>query len=138
VRKYILPTTGAGATQRKRSQKEAKTTARVFSSTYMMPGLSFAAALSNRAEKPQQPQTRQIAEAAETTGVQEKASAPSQQKEAGQSVPAPNVNSDPLDMFRAVTVVQQITAEFKGAVSEEAKILAITRIVFNLMKENGK
>jgi hypothetical protein len=76
--------------------------------------------------------------AAETTGVQEKASAPSQHKEADQSVLALNVNSDPLDMLRAVTLVQQIIAEFKGAVSEEAKILAITRIVFNLMKENGK
>jgi hypothetical protein len=48
------------------------------------------------------------------------------------------VNSDTLDMIRALTVVQQIMAEFKGAVSEEAMIFAITKIVINLMKENGK
>jgi hypothetical protein len=29
-------------------------------------------------------------------------------------------------------------AELKGAAREEAKILAITKIVFNLMKEVGK
>jgi hypothetical protein len=41
-------------------------------------------------------------------------------------------------MFKAVTVVHQTMTELKGAVSEEAKILAITKIVINLMKENGK
>jgi hypothetical protein len=41
-------------------------------------------------------------------------------------------------MLRALTVVQQIMTELKGAVSEEAKIFAITKIVINLMKENGK
>jgi hypothetical protein len=45
-----------------------------------------------------------------------------------QSVPAPSVNSEPLDnMFRVVTVVQQIIAELSGAASEEAKILAFTK-----------
>jgi hypothetical protein len=58
---------------------------------------------------------------------------------AAKSVPAPSVNSEPLDnMFRVVTVVQQIMAELNGAVSEEAKILAFTKTVFNLMKEDGK
>jgi hypothetical protein len=36
-----------------------------------------------------------------------------------------------------VTIVQQITTEFNGAVLEEAKIVAITKIVLNLMEQNG-
>jgi hypothetical protein len=36
-----------------------------------------------------------------------------------------------------VTVVQQIITEFDGAVLEEAKILTITKIVSNLMEQNG-
>jgi hypothetical protein len=63
---------------------------------------------------------------------------PALQQETGQSVWAPNVNSQPLDnMLRVVTVVQQIMTEFNGAVSEEDKIVVITKIVLNLMKQNG-
>jgi hypothetical protein len=51
----------------------------------------------------------------------------SKQEEPGQSVPAPTVNSHTLDMLRALTAVQQIMTELKGAVSEEAMIFAITR-----------
>jgi hypothetical protein len=40
-------------------------------------------------------------------------------------------------MLRVVTIVQQIMTEFNGAVSEEAKIMAITKIVLNLMKQKG-
>jgi hypothetical protein len=40
-------------------------------------------------------------------------------------------------MMRVVTVLQQIMAEFSGTVSEEDKIMAITKIVLNLMKQNG-
>jgi hypothetical protein len=36
-----------------------------------------------------------------------------------------------------VTVVQQIMTESDGAVLEEAKILATTKIVLNLMEQNG-
>jgi hypothetical protein len=57
------------------------------------------------------------------------------QEATGQSVPAPNVNSLPLDnMLRVVTVVQQIITEFNGTVSEEQKLVAITKIVLDLMK----
>jgi hypothetical protein len=60
------------------------------------------------------------------------------QKDAGQSVPATDVNSQPLEnMLKVVTVVQQIMTEFNGVVSEEDKIVAITKIVLNLMKQNG-
>jgi hypothetical protein len=38
-------------------------------------------------------------------------------------------------MMRVVTVVQQIMTELSGAVSEEDKIVAITKIVSNLMKQ---
>jgi hypothetical protein len=61
-----------------------------------------------------------------------------QQKNADQSVRVPTVNSQPLDnMLRVVTVVQQIMTEFNGAVSEEDKIVTITKIVLNLMNQNG-
>jgi hypothetical protein len=64
--------------------------------------------------------------------------APVPQQNPGQSVEARNVNSELLDnMLRVVTVVQQIMTEFNGAVSEEAKIVAITKIVLSLMKQNG-
>jgi hypothetical protein len=35
-------------------------------------------------------------------------------------------------MFKVATVVQQIMTELNGAVSEEDKIVAITKIVLNL------
>jgi hypothetical protein len=41
-------------------------------------------------------------------------------------------------MFRVLTAVQQIMTEFSVAVSEEQKVLAITKIVLNLMKQNGQ
>jgi hypothetical protein len=40
-------------------------------------------------------------------------------------------------MLRVITAVQQIMTEFNGAVSEEDKIVAITKIVLNLMKQDG-
>jgi hypothetical protein len=39
-------------------------------------------------------------------------------------------------MLRIVTAVQQLMTEFNGAVSEEEKTVAITKIVLNLMKQN--
>jgi hypothetical protein len=40
-------------------------------------------------------------------------------------------------MFSVVTAVQKIMTEFNGAVSDEDKIVAITKLVLNLMKKNG-
>jgi hypothetical protein len=40
-------------------------------------------------------------------------------------------------MLRVVTVVQQIMTDFNGAVSEEEKRVAITKIVLNLRNQNG-
>jgi hypothetical protein len=39
-------------------------------------------------------------------------------------------------MLRVVTVIQQIMTDINGAVSEEEKIVAITKIVLNLMKQD--
>jgi hypothetical protein len=126
--------------RRRKSQKEPKVKrGSVFSSNYTTPGLAFAAALRNNAEKLQQPQIRQVAVATESTGIHVNASAPLQQKEAGQSVPVHSVNNEPIDdMYRVITVVQQIMTELKCAVSERNKILTITNIVFNLMKQSGQ
>jgi hypothetical protein len=40
-------------------------------------------------------------------------------------------------MFKVATVVQQIMTELNWAVSEEDKIAPITKIVLNLMKQDG-
>jgi hypothetical protein len=59
------------------------------------------------------------------------------QQPTGQSAEASNVNS--MDnMLRAITVVKQIMTELSGAVSKEEKILAIAKIVLNLMEQNGQ
>jgi hypothetical protein len=39
-------------------------------------------------------------------------------------------------MLRTVTVVQQFTTELNGVVSEEEKIVVVTNIILNLMKQN--
>jgi uncharacterized coiled-coil protein SlyX len=41
-------------------------------------------------------------------------------------------------MFQVAGIVQQIMTELSGAVTEEQKIVAITKLVLNLMKENGR
>jgi hypothetical protein len=61
-----------------------------------------------------------------------------EQQETGQSIRAPNVKSFSLDsMLRVAILVQQIMTEFNGAVSQEIKIVVITKTVLNLMKQNG-
>jgi hypothetical protein len=65
---------------------------------------------------------------------------PTQQctQKTGQSVQAPNVNSSSLDnMFKVASLVQQIMTGLNEAVSEEQKIVAITKIVMKLMNSNG-
>jgi hypothetical protein len=39
-------------------------------------------------------------------------------------------------MFRIVAAVQQFMTEFNGAVSEEEKIVAMSKIFSNIMKQN--
>jgi hypothetical protein len=63
---------------------------------------------------------------------------PGRQQKSGHSVWAPSINNQPIDdMLTVVTIVQQIMTEFRGAVSEQDKILAITKIVLNLMNQNA-
>jgi hypothetical protein len=53
----------------------------------------------------------------------------------GPSVQAPSsTNNDTLNI---ATVVQQMIIELSEAVSEKEKILVITKMVLNLMKQNG-
>jgi hypothetical protein len=110
----------------------------VFSSNLTTPGVSFVAALRGSTAQQQQPQARQVPVADPTAEVKLSTPASGQQQNAGQSVRARTVNSQPLDnMLRVVPVVQQIMSEFNGSVSEEDKIVAITKIVLNLMKQDG-
>jgi hypothetical protein len=113
------------------------TTGRVFSSNYTKPGLSFAAALRNNVEQQQQPHPQRPSVAGLASVEKRSVTAPVQQKDAGQSVPATDVNSPPLEL-RVVTVIQQIMTEFNGAVSEEDNIVVITKIALNFMKQNGR
>jgi hypothetical protein len=126
--------------QKRKAQKTPKTTTgRVFSSYRITPGVSFAAALRGSAEQQQQqPQAnRAPVTSPPATGIKN-IPAPALQQLMGQSVQAPLVNSQSLDnMLRVVTVVQQIMTEVSGALSEEDKIEAITKIVLKLMNQNG-
>jgi hypothetical protein len=54
-----------------------------------------------------------------------------------QRVPAP-LQQQQEEQFRVLTAVQMISTEFKGAVSETAKILAITETLLNLTKQIGQ
>jgi hypothetical protein len=114
------------------------TTGKLFTSNYRTSGLSFAEALRNNAGHQQQRIPSQDPVAGPPAGIKLSTSASGQQQKSGQSVRAPIVNSQPLDnMLRVVTAVQQMMTEFSGAVSVEDKIVAITKIVLNLMKQNG-
>jgi hypothetical protein len=118
--------------RKRKPQTTPKPTAgRVFSSNPVKPHLSFAAALRGQGSQPL------YEEAPATSNSEPETSNPTVQKP-GQSVQAPTVNSDSLEMFGALSVVQQIMAELKGAASEEDKFLLVAKIVFNLMKQNGK
>jgi hypothetical protein len=122
--------------RRRNAQRTPKNiTGRVVSSKYTMPGLSFAAALRKKAEQQQQHHPHRMPVAGPAAVEQPSVSTPVRQQRASHSVPSPDVNSLPLDnMFRVASVVQQIMREFNGSVSKEAKIVAITKTVLNLMK----
>jgi hypothetical protein len=124
---------------KKKSQRAPKaTTGRVFSSARTNPGVSFAAALQGSGDQQQQPQANQVPVATSHTKVKQNIPAPALQQTTGQSVQASHVTSQPFDnMLKVVTVVQQIMTEVSGALSEEEKIVAITKIVLKLMNQNG-
>jgi hypothetical protein len=89
-------------------------------------------------QQQQWPHALQVPAASPPVAKKQSVPAPEELQQTGQSVWAAIVNSQPLDnMLRVVTVVQQKITEFSGAVSEDAKIVAITKIVLNLRKQNG-
>jgi hypothetical protein len=63
-----------------------------------------------------------------------------QQQVSSQSVQVPNANSSSLnDMFKVDgTIFQQIMTELNGPEFKEDRIMAITKIVLKLMKQNGR
>jgi hypothetical protein len=114
------------------------TTGKVFTSNYITSGVSYAATLRNNAGHQRQSTPSQVPVTSPSAGTKLSTPATGQQQKTGQSVRAQNTNSQPLDsMLRVVTVVQQIMTEINDAVSEEEKIVAITKIVLNLMKQDG-
>jgi hypothetical protein len=103
----------------------------VFSLNLASPGVSFAAALRGSTAKEQQLQKDPSA------GIQLSNPASGNQQNTGQSVGAPTVSSQTLDnMLSVVTALQQIMTELNGSVSEDI-IVAITKTVLNLIKQDG-
>jgi hypothetical protein len=129
--------------QKKKSQRTLRTTykGRMLSSNFTTPGVYFTVGLRGRTEEQQQPETHQVAvEGPSTMEPRVPEALPQHEKQTtGQSVRAANVKSLPLDKMLnvAVMVVQLTITEFNGAVLEKAKIVAITKIVLNLMAQNG-
>jgi hypothetical protein len=144
-RRKLHPANYRGCRHAKEMQKKTQrtprtTTGRAFSSNLTTPGMTFAAALRGKTEEQQQPQTHQVA-GPDTMEHRVPATLPQHDQQiTDQSVQAPNVNSLSLDEMLEVTVmvVQQIMSESNGTVLEGAKILAITKIVLNLIEQNGR
>jgi predicted component of type VI protein secretion system len=119
----------------------------LFCSSHTTPGLTFAMVLRSNTQQrqqqqpqlPQQPQQPSVAQAC-TARVGDLSAPPplshEQQQLPSQLDQAPNaISSSVNDMLKVVaTVVQQIMTELIGAESEEDRIMAITKIVLNLMK----
>jgi hypothetical protein len=124
--------------QRRGPRASEQNTGRAFSSKYIEPGMSFAAALKSKANEAQQRHPSQPAEEASATVDQPRVHTQRRRQETGQSVQAFNESCDTQNMWRACTVAQQIMAELKDAASEEAQFLGIAKIVFKFMKSNSK
>jgi hypothetical protein len=101
--------------------------------------MSFKEALQSKADQTQQSHPRKDAAAATATVDQPRVQTSPKWKRASQSAPTQIVNSLPLDnKVRVVTVVQQFMTEYNGAVSKEAKIQAISKIVLTLLEQNDQ
>jgi hypothetical protein len=138
------PTIGAAATRRKRPEDETlrehlRTQPEGCSpSNYTTPGQSFAATLQNKVEQQQQPQIHRVPAGRSCRSRKEERPISCATAKCRSVIPAPDASSLPLDnMFIVVPVVQQIMTEFNGAASKEDKIVAITKIVLDLMEQNG-
>jgi hypothetical protein len=118
--------------KKRKSQGPPKPAGRVLSSRPVQANVTFAAALRGHTAE----QKQQVA--AVVTSNPQPEPANTRQTETGQSVPAHTINSETADMVKIITVVQQIMTELNCAVSEEGNILAIIKIVFNLMNRNDQ
>jgi hypothetical protein len=88
--------------RRRGPRASEQNTGRAFSSKYIEPGMSFAAALKSKADEAQQCHPSQPAAEASATFDQPRVHAPRRRQETGQSVQAPNESSDSQEeMFRA-------------------------------------
>jgi hypothetical protein len=130
-----------GELKKQESQRAPKTTTGwMFSSSLTTPGVSFSSAFRGSADH-QRPQAGNISTAGPPTEIHVQVyniTASATKLQSGQSVRAPIIHSQPLDnKLKVVTAVQQIMTEFNGALSEEDKRVAITKIVLILMKHNG-
>jgi hypothetical protein len=126
--------------QKKKSQRTPRTTTgRVFSSNLTNKSTSYSVALRNKTEEQQQPRTYHMAGPDKFEHRVPAALPKHKQKKTSQSIRVPNINSLSMDKILkvVVTVVQQIMTESNGAMLEEAKVLAITRIVLNPMEQSG-
>jgi 3-dehydroquinate synthetase len=120
--------------KRRRAQATAKgSSARTFFSKFTLPEQSYAAALRQDTQQ-QQPQ------APLTDG--ENVRHPMQQhlpqreiQKTGVSVQTPSSPNN--DTLKVATVVQQIMTKLSEAVSQRDKVMIITKLVLNLMKQNG-
>jgi hypothetical protein len=95
------------------------------------------AAFRGSAEHHQRHQTRHIPVACPPVAEKQNVPAPALQQETGESLKDQRINSQNLEnMSRVVTVVQYIMTLFNCALSEEDKMVAITKIVLYIMKQN--
>jgi hypothetical protein len=128
---------------RKRKLKKGSktTTGRVFSSSHTTPGLPFAAVLRSNSQQQQQPQPPSAAQACPVPLSGRNECRPPlrhNQQVPSQSVQVPNANSSSLNMFTVVAIIfQQILTQLNGAESE-VRIMAITKTILKLMKQNGR
>jgi hypothetical protein len=100
------------------------------------------AALRSNTQHQQQPHVPPVAQAYPATVGEMSVLPPlrhNQQQVPSQSAQAPNVKNVSLnDMFKVVaTVFQKIMTELNAAEAEEDRIVAFTKIVLKLMKQNG-
>jgi hypothetical protein len=105
----------------------------MFFSKFTSPGQSYAAALWQDTQR-QQPQALQTDGRSVWDPMQQHQSQQEIQK-TGLSVQIPSSSNS--DMLKVTTVMQQIMTELSEAVSEKDKIMVVTKMVPNLMKQIG-
>jgi hypothetical protein len=122
--------------QKRKTQKPQtkKTTGRVFSSRLATPTVFFAEAVKGQ----QRSQPQQIQNPTATTGGADITEKQNTEKEKEQPVQpgrtTGNDNVSTLDnIFKAATIVQKIMTGLNDALSEEDKIITITKIVMKLI-----